>query len=375
MHTDFNDKAQQSGLDAVREQVLAATAVAMRYTLWTPDQVASFPLQPWMIKGLLPRTGVGAIYGPSGSGKTFIVLDLVMALAAGGTWFDYKVVERYGVTYCALEGQAGVTPRIAAYRKKFGRTTGNVRILLDKFELKSMQDIDDLVLAIKAAGGSNGVIIIDTLNAASPGSDENSSADMGEMIAATKLIQKQLGGLVLLVHHTGKAVQNGLRGHSSLLAALDVSIEVSREGDRRLWRLAKSKDGEDGKETPFTLEVIEIGVDDDGDPITSCVVASDGEGSVSKIKLPKTPKSGNQKIVWDALCKLLHEAPLLEVDEKRPDWCPFYCTYVEVEPAIELIAGRLPVEPRRQKERVRDVIKALIAKGLLAMDEGCIWQP
>lgn len=376
MHTDFNDKAQVAGLAVVREQVLAATAVAMRYKLLTPEQVASLPLLLWLIKGLLPRAGIGAIYGPSGSGKTFIVLDLVMALAAGGIWFGNKIVGQCAVTYCALEGQAGVTLRMAAYRKKFGDTGGNVRILLDKFDLRSTADIEDLVVAIKAAGGTHGVIILDTLNAASPGSDENSSADMGEMIAAAKLIQERLGALVLLVHHTGKAVQNGLRGHSSLLAALDVSVEVTRDGGRRSWKLAKSKDGQDGEEKPFTLEIVELGLDDDGDPITSCVVLPDDEGGLSKIPLPRIPKAGNQKIVWDVLVQMLADTSLAhDDDENRPELCPFHCRYIEVELAIEKICTRLPVEPRRQRERTRQAMAGLINRGLLAQNNGYLWQP
>ncbi len=63
------------------------------------------------------------------------------------------------------------------------------------------------------------------------------------------------GGLVVLVHHTGKDATKGLRGHSSLFAALDAAIEVSRSGERREWILAKSKDGRDGSTHPFKLRV------------------------------------------------------------------------------------------------------------------------
>jgi hypothetical protein len=77
-----------------------------------------------------------------------------------------------------------------------------------------------------------------------------------------------------------------MRGHSSLIAALDAAIEVTRSGDQRSWQVAKSKDGEDGTAHPFKLEVVELGMDNDGDPITSCVIKVD---SSNQIKKPLTP--------------------------------------------------------------------------------------
>ncbi|MFO1380569.1 MAG: AAA family ATPase [Chitinivorax sp.] len=109
------------------------------------------------------------------------------------------------------------------------------------------------------------MVCIDTLNRAAPGADKNSSQDMGLIIEAAKALQMALGGLVLLVHHTGKDAGKGLRGHSSLFAALDAAIEVSRDGDNRAWAVAKSKDGQDGNEHPFRLEVVELGEDGDSE--------------------------------------------------------------------------------------------------------------
>lgn len=129
-----------------------------------------------------------------------------------------------------------------------------------------------MVEAIRGAGAEGGVVVIDTLNRATPGADENSSVDMGQAIAGANAIQRGLGGLVLLVHHTGKDASKGLRGHSSLLAALDAAIEVRRDGEARSFALAKAKDGAEGHVQHFTLDVVDLGIDEDGDPITSCRV-------------------------------------------------------------------------------------------------------
>jgi hypothetical protein len=76
----------------------------------------------------------------------------------------------------------------------------------------------------------------------------------------------------LVVHHAGKDLSKGSRGWSGLKAAADVQIEVLRHenGDREII-IEKMKDGEDGVRYPFKLEVIDVGIDYDGDIITSCV--------------------------------------------------------------------------------------------------------
>jgi hypothetical protein len=94
---------------------------------------------------------------------------------------------------------------------------------------------------------------------------------MGAIIAAAKQLQELLGGLVVLVHHTGKVVENGMRGHSSLFAAMDGVIGVSSSKESGLsWTVAKSKDDATGAIHAFRLEQIIVGIDDEGEDVTSC---------------------------------------------------------------------------------------------------------
>ncbi len=157
-----------------------------------------------------------------------------------------------------------------------------------------------------ASGGAGGLLVIDTLNRAAIGADEHASRDMGEIMDAAKQLQAKLGGLVLMAHHSGKDQSRGLRGHSSLIAALDANIEVVKAEQRREWRTAKVKDGEDDKGRAFRLQVVDIGNDDDGEPLTSCVVVPEDDGQEwTRRMLP--PKSGTQKVVLDGLDELLRQ--------------------------------------------------------------------
>ena len=99
--------------------------------------------------------------------------------------------------------------------------------------LTDFQDIQDFATAVVNTTGNGAMVILDTLNRAAPTAEENSSKDMGIILEAAKSLQNITGGLVLLVHHTGSDVTKGLRGHSSLFAALDAALEVTRTREPR----------------------------------------------------------------------------------------------------------------------------------------------
>jgi len=282
-------------------------------------------------------------------------------------WFNYRL-KHAPVLYVVLEGEAGTPQRVKAYRVRNGFFPSGFLFMLQSLDIRLPTHRAELIRAIKAAGGSGGVVCIDTLNRAAPGMDENDSKSMGEVISAAKAIQAELGGLVLVVHHTGKDATKGLRGHSSLHAALDCAIEVSRDGDQRQWTVHKAKDGKDGEAQPFRLEVVEIGTDEDGEPITSCVVVP--EEAAAQATRSKAPKGGNQRIVYDALGELLRASIHFGKAGSQPTR-----PCVELEAAIEAIAPRLPCDPKRLVERTRQAFTGLIASGSVVHREGWLWHP
>lgn len=267
-----------------------------QYTLSTAQQLALFPPLVWAIKRVLPQQGVAAIYGPSGSGKSFLALDLGLAIAEGSSWFGRRVCDM-PVVYVGLEGEAGITNRVQAWTMEHQRNVPDIfRFLLGQsFHL----DDDSNVCALAAVIPKGAVIIIDTLNRAAPTADENSSQDMGRILEGAKSLQALTEGLVLIVHHTGKDASRGARGHSSFFAALDAAIEVRRDTStgQRSWSIAKAKDGEDGIQHFFDLKQIHLGVDADGDAITSCVVQQ-AFGPSAK---PKPPSGAREKQVMSTL--------------------------------------------------------------------------
>lgn len=193
---------------------------------------------------------------------------MALAIARGEFWYG-KRVHACPVIYVTLEGEAGLQNRLKAWVKHWGlELPANFFAIVQPLNLLEPSDVSDLIAVLPKGC----VVFIDTLNRAAPGADENSSVDMGKIIAALKQIVDGADALVIPIHHTGKDQSKGLRGHSSLYAALDGAIEVERTASGRSFRAAKVKDGDDGEKNGFRLDVVALGFDEDGDAVTSCVV-------------------------------------------------------------------------------------------------------
>lgn len=287
-----------------------------RFKLLNGAMLAALPPLRWLVHGVLPAEGCAALYGPSASGKTFIGLDMAAAVAEGRRWYGHRVKAR-PVVYVALEGEAGFKTRAAAWEAHHGRPLpAELYLVLQPFALVKAEDVKDLAAAILASGGKGALVIVDTLNRAAPAADENASKDMGLILEATKALQRRVGGVVMLVHHTGKDATKGLRGHSSLFAALDAALEVSRSGEAREWSVAKSKDGQDGTTHPFRLAVMDLGTDADGEAITSCVAVP-----AEREARPVKPLTSNQRVGWDTFNRAQGDTQTgVHVDEWRAEF-------------------------------------------------------
>lgn len=361
---DANDYAIEYGADALAsllERTKEPPKPERRFKLLGSADLHALPPLQWRVRGVLPAAGVAALYGPSASGKSFLGFDMAAAVAGGRTWFGCRV-EAAPVVYAALEGEAGFRLRVAAWEAHEGRKLpDSLRMVLQPFKLTEPGDVQDLAAVVPAGA----VVFIDTLNRAAPTADENSSRDMGEILEAAKRLQAMTGGLVVLVHHTGKDSTKGLRGHSSLFAAMDAAIEVSRDGDRREWKVAKSKDGEDGNSHAFRLQVEALGEDEFGDPVTSCVVVPDT--AAHDVKRVKTPSGGNQRLVTDAL------RPLFITGVTGKPGAPPSRPCIELERAVTAGAASLTCPTDKRTSRAREAITGLISRGYLGCNEGWLW--
>ena len=309
--------------DLVEQALDQAETSGLRFTFEPVHQFSSATALPWIIKGVLPQAGLAVVYGASGSGKSFAVLDMCFAIARGLPW-RAKRTKQGRVAYIAAEGAEGFRKRLAAYAQHHGVDLSEVpmTVLNAAPNLMEIKDAKDLAAGVIAAGGAD-VIVVDTFAQTTPGANENAGEDVGKALGHCKRLHELTGALVVLIHHSGKDASKGARGWSGLRAAADAELEIVREGNLRAIRLSKNKDGEDGLQWGFALDVVTLGADEDLDPITSCVVveAEIPVGGVSERKLGAVEKVVNDVIQEFALAQTegIEVGPVIAEAVKRLD--------------------------------------------------------
>lgn len=245
------------------------TPAAQRRTLKLEafDDIRDEPVE-WLIDKVIPKKGFVALYGPPGSFKSFIALDLAASIARAAHWFGHEATpsEQGAVIYIAGEGHGGIGARIKACRIHHQMEPGTpIYFVRHQINLRSSEeDFSSLIFAIRelvmALGIKVDLIVIDTLARAFGGGNENSSEDMGAFITSCGHLQGEFGSALMVIHHSGKDAAKGLRGHSSLLGAVDTELELLRFDDqpRGVLTVSKQKDGEDGLR--FGFEMVEIDI-------------------------------------------------------------------------------------------------------------------
>ena len=267
--------------------------------------------EEWLLKDILPAVGLGFLVGPSKSRKSFYAVSLAAHVATGCTFCE-RIPRTCGVVYIAAEAPEGVRKRFKAWREENSIEGAPMDLIAAAPNLTSEDDVQDLTETLREASAqmqSNGVklglVIIDTLAASTHGADENSSTDMGGVMSRLQSVAAELNIMVLVVAHTGKDQSKGIRGWSGQYAGADVVLNVERikeDKDFSVVTVDKLKDAEDGKKFQFKLKQVILGIDKDGDNITSAVpLFEEASGNTALRRHPIT-KSG--EIILTAIANL-----------------------------------------------------------------------
>lgn len=227
----------------------------------------------WIVRDLIPTDELSLIVGETGCGKTFLTMDLLLAIARPECtqWLGHKIKAHGPTVHITLEGRS-LPDRLRAYAthhkitipSDYHAIEGNVTLHEDCERLiRAMERIHPVVIAV------------DTVNRALGGGDENSSTDMGAFVRAAERLRLAFPGCaVALVHHLGKQADRGARGHSSLKAAVGAELLVLKDelSHIRTLTLGKQRDGPTDVAISFQLLPVDLGQDDDNEPLRSMVV-------------------------------------------------------------------------------------------------------
>src|SRR5262249_34354673 len=141
-------------------------------------------------------------------------------------------------------------------------------------------DADRIIATVKEIEAQCGypavLIIFDTLNRVLAGGDENSSQDMGAVVASLDHIFRETGAHVTVIHHVPVERDDRLRGHGLLLGALDMTVRVAKKEGTVHAGVEVGKDLVDRPTFAFKFKSVVLTSDPQGDTTAPVLVSAEG---------------------------------------------------------------------------------------------------
>lgn len=256
-----------------------------RYKIYKYGDLKKLPRKKWSVQGFCGPRDIGIFFGPPGKGKTSVILNMMVDMSLGQQIANAFEVERpLRVLYCAGEGNESIEARIDAAASRIEETDlPNIAVMPSVPQLYSghnkktyqTESTIEFIQNVKAQDETPDVLIIDTLHSAAVGAKENDSTDMGIVLHNLKVIAKDLGCTIFLIHHTTKDGEN-FRGSSALEGDVDLMVKIDKAtepGDNYAMKCVKLKDGKNWGCKSFKL--IETGS-------SICVDWIDGDTSIQE---------------------------------------------------------------------------------------------
>ena len=117
---------------------------------------------------------------------------------------------------------------------------------------------------------------------------------MGAYLSAADAIHQRFNCLVIIVHHCGVAGSRP-RGHTSLTGTSDCQIAIAKDEDGLITATVEfMKDGPADAVFYSQLSLVNVGTDEDGETMTSCVIQPVGDDNAAA-----RPKKSVKDINWE----------------------------------------------------------------------------
>jgi hypothetical protein len=235
----------------------------------------------YIVRNLLNYSMIGLVAGASNTGKSPFALDLAAHIALGKEWQGRKVKKGY-VLYLATEGWTAIENRLEAVRRVHFATGEQPAFSYAAMPLNLREPPPGFIKAlcefIKDKAASFGVppalIVVDTLSHTLGGGSDKDD-DVGRaVIANCQKIAAATGAAMLLLHHPTKAADSDYRGTSVWTNDTDILIKVENDPKTKTRTVTSPRVKESAEMEPihFRIKQVTLGVDEEGDEITSVVV-------------------------------------------------------------------------------------------------------
>ena len=210
-----------------------------------------------LVKELLDLGAVSVLYGPSNIGKSFDAASLCYAVGVRAAWGGLETTQGASL-YVAYEGTRRFKRRLAALLRHHGKPAPVYLTRPPDGSLYSAGWVEAMLASVAEAELASGqkvlLIIVDTLTASRAGGEtkESDNDDMSDAYAVLVDLALRSGAHVMVIHHSGKDELKGMRGGSSLPAAVDT---VLRRIDKKII-VEKQRDYDKGPAMEVELVVV-----------------------------------------------------------------------------------------------------------------------
>lgn len=254
---------------------------------------AGISIEPkdFLIDGFLGRYEVSAWYGPPDSGKSIVVVH-AQACVAAGVAFCGRSVAQGPCLYVAAERAAVIRRRVLAWCKEHGLPDIPLAVVDHAIDLRTGRVDTDRIIATANAVAQQCKqpvqwINFDTYNRILSGGDENSSKDAGAVLASIDRIHRETNAHTSLIHHVPVDRVDRMRGHGSLLGAVDQTNRITKDEIVRV-EVDKANDLVDKPVVGFTIRSVIIHLDPETGAETTAPVLDAVEGIQATKRKPKT---------------------------------------------------------------------------------------
>ena len=329
----------------------------------------------WLTQDFLGVGEISCWYGSPGEGKSVLAEDHALHVAAGMRWLDRKV-KQGGVLYIALERAQLVKRRAVAFRLKYEVKGLPFAILSGVFDFRDQRTAGIILETIaeleRVTGRKVVLVVIDTVSRALCGGDENSPKDMGALVGNLGRIQETTGVHIALLHHVPHEADR-MRGHGSLLGAVDTTVHIVKGVATRSGTVVKDNDGADGERVDFELESIEISRDPDtGQETTAPVVLRATQAAVAPEASSKRKLNDNQERFVQLLQVAIREKPAEAKEMPKPAGLNPGTTRTALKKYL-LDAGWLAEDNNVARAKLSKALDALAVKRTLGFDAKVVW--
>jgi hypothetical protein len=221
----------------------------------------------WLVHDLWSAQAVGIVGAEPKSYKTFLTLHLAVCIAAGKRAFNRFEVQQ-GKVLCFNAEDRPAKTRSRVERMACAMEIRSRDLDLHLIDVPALRLDDPTQLAKLAATVARlrpALVVLDPLRDLH-GLDENDAQIVSALLAPLRLLQRQYGCSVMVVHHMAKAVEGGapkragqrLRGSSALHGWVDSALylQPTNTDDKRVTVEVEHRDAQSPK--PFQFLIREL---------------------------------------------------------------------------------------------------------------------